>query len=279
MFYKKLIIAFSFCMLTSCTNNNEKEIKNVFSNDDLEAEMIEAYNEGVAALNSSDIQYATKKFNEVEILYPQSEWAPKSLLMSSYAYWSQEYYSDSISELKRFIEVYPNNQNLDYAYYLMAMNYYDSIIDEKKDLQSLLQSKNYFKIVVERFPGTDYSLDAKYKLNLIQDFLSAKEIYIARHYIKKKKWIPAINRLKKIVNEYNTTIYIEEALHRLVEIHYKIGLENEAKRYAQTLGYNYETSKWYKESYRIFNKDYKVIEKSKRERKKRNLTDKIKSFF
>ena len=279
MFYKKLIIIFSFCLLISCANNNEKKTKNVFSNDDLEAEMIEAYNEGVAALNSSDAPFASKKFNEVEMLFPQSEWAPKALLMSSYAYWSQQYYNDSIKELKRFIEVYPNNQNLDYAYYLLAMNYYDSIVDEKKDLISLAQSKNYFKIVVERFPGTDYSLDAKYKLDLIQDFLAAKEIYIARHYIKKKKWIPAINRLKNIVNEYNTTIYIEEALHRLVEIHYRIGLENEAKKYAQTLGYNYETSKWYLESYRIFNKDYMVIKKSKKKRKKINLTDKIKSFF
>lgn len=279
MFYKKLIIIFSFCLLISCANNNEKKTKNVFSNDDLEAEMIEAYNEGVAALNSSDAAFASKKFNEVEMLFPQSEWAPKALLMSSYAYWSQQYYNDSIKELKRFIEVYPNNQNLDYAYYLLAMNYYDSIVDEKKDLKSLAQSKNYFKIVVERFPGTDYSLDAKYKLDLIQDFLAAKEIYIARHYIKKKKWIPAINRLKNIVNEYNTTIYIEEALHRLVEIHYRIGLENEAKKYAQTLGYNYETSKWYLESYRIFNKDYMVIKKSKKKRKKINLTDKIKSLF
>jgi outer membrane protein assembly factor BamD len=278
MFYKKLIIIFSIFILTSCTNNNEKKIKNTFSNDDLEAEMIEAYNEGVTALNSGDASYASKKFNEVEILYPQSEWAPKSLLMSSYSYWSQQYYNDSINELKRFVEVYPKNHNLDYAYYLLAINYYDSIVDEKKDLKSLLQSKNYFNIVVERFPDTDYALDAKYKLDLIQDYLSAKEIYIARHYIKRKKWIPAINRLKNIVNEYDTTIYIEEALHRLVEIHYRIGLEEEAKKYAQTLGYNYETSKWYTESYRIFNKDYKVIEKSKK-KKKLSLTDKIKSFF
>ena len=141
MFYKKLIFIFAFCVLTSCTNNNEKEVKNIFSNDNLEAEMIEAYKEGVKALNFGDIQYASKKFNEVQILYPQSEWAPKSLLMSSYAYWSQGYYNDSISELKRFIETYPNNQNLDYAYYLMAMNYYDSIVDEKKDLKSLYNQK------------------------------------------------------------------------------------------------------------------------------------------
>ena len=279
MVYKKLIIIFSFFVLVSCVNNNEKEINNVITNDDLESDMIEAYNEGLKALNLGDAVYASKKFNEAELLFPQSEWAPKALLMSSYAYWSQQYYSSSISELKRFIEVYPTHKNLDYAYYLLAINYYDSIADEKKDLKSLLESKKYFEIVLEKFSDTDYSLDAKYKLDLIQDYLAAKEIYIARHYIKKKKWIPAINRLKTIVNEYNTTIYIEEALHRLVEIHYSIGLENEAKKYAKTLGYNYETSKWYEESYRIFNKDYKTIENSKKEIKKRSLTDKIKSFF
>ena len=279
MVYKKLIIIFSFFVLVSCVNNNEKEIKDVITNDNLESDMIEAYNEGLKALNLGDAVYASKKFNEAELLFPQSEWAPKALLMSSYAYWSQKYYSNSISELKRFIEVYPTHKNLDYAYYLLAINYYDIIADEKKDLKSLLESKKYFEIVLEKFSDTDYSLDAKYKLDLIQDFLAAKEIYIARHYIKKRKWIPAINRLKTIVNEYNTTIYIEEALHRLVEIHYSIGLENEAKKYAKTLGYNYETSRWYEESYRIFNKDYKAIENSKKEIKKRSLTDKIKSFF
>jgi outer membrane protein assembly factor BamD len=279
MFYKKLIIIFSFFLLTSCTNNNEKNSMKVISNNDMEAEMIEAYNEGIIALNSGDAQYASKKFNEVELLFPQSKWAPKALLMSAYAYWSQQYYSSSISELKRFIEVYPTNQNLDYAYYLMATCYYNSIVDEKKDLKSLLEAKKNFEVIVERFPNTDYSLDAKYKIDLIQDYLAAKELYIARHYIKKQKWVAAINRLKNIINQYETSIYIEEALHRLVEIHYKVGLENEAKKYAQTLGYNYETSKWYEESYRIFNKDYKIIKNSKKEKKKSNLIDKIKSFF
>ena len=278
MFYKKVIIIFSIYLLTSCVNN-EKKATNVISNNNLEAEMIETYNDGVTALNLGDSLYASKKFNEVELLFPQSEWAPRALLMSAYAYWSQQYYNSSIGELERFIEVYAVNQNLDYAYYLLAMNYYDSIEDEKKNLKNLLQSKKYFEIIMERFPNTDYSLDARYKLDLIQDYLAAKEMYIARHYIKKQKWIPAINRLKDIVNEYNTTVYIEEALHRLVEIHYKIGLKNEAKKYAQTLGYNYESSMWYEASYQIFNKNYKTINKYKKEKKKKNLIDKIKSFF
>ena len=278
MFYKKIIFIFFIFLLTSCVND-KKQAKNIILNNDLEAEMIKVYNDGVNALNSGDSLYASKKFNEVELLFPQSEWAPRALLMSAYAYWSQQYYNSSIGELERFIEVYAVNQNLDYAYYLLAMNYYESIEDEKKNLKNLLQSKKYFEIIMERFPNTDYSLDAKYKLDLIQDYLAAKEMYIARHYIKKQKWIPAINRLKGIVIEYNTTVYIEEALHRLVEIHYKIGLKNEAKKYAQTLGYNYESSMWYEASYQIFNKNYKTINKSKKEKKKKNLIDKIKSFF
>ena len=278
MFYKKVIFIFIIFMLTSCAND-KKPVKNIISNNNLENEMIRAYNDGVNALNSGDSLYASKKFNEVELLFPQSEWAPRALLMSAYAYWTQQYYSSSISELERFIEVYAVNQNLDYAYYLLAINYYESIGDEKKNLKNLLQSKKYFEIIMERFPNTDYSSDAKYKLDLIQDYLAAKEMYIARHYIKKQKWIPAINRLKDIVNKYNTTVYIEEALYRLVEIHYKIGLKNEAKKYAQTLGYNYESSMWYEASYQIFNKNYKTINKSKKEKKKKNLIDKIKSFF
>ena len=268
-----------FLILVSCSSNNEKISEDITQKNDLETEMIKAYNEGVEALNSGDPTYASKKFNEAEMLFPQSEWAPKASLMSAYAYWSQTYYSNSIDELERFIKLYSNNKNLDYAYYLLAICYYDSIEDEKKDLKYLLDSKKYFQIVLDKFPNTDFSLDAKYKLDLINDFMAAKELYIARHYMKKQKWIAAINRLKNILNDYDTTIYIEEVLHRLVEVHYIIGLENEAKKYAQILGYNYKTSKWYEESYRIFNKDYENIKKIKQKSKKENLTEKIKSFF
>jgi len=248
-------------------------------NKDLEVEMIKTYNEGLEALNLGDAIFAAKKFNEVELLFPQSEWAAKASLMSAYSYWSQQYYSNATDELKRFIKLYSQDQNLDYAYYLMAICYYDSIVDEKKDMKPLQQSKKYFKIIEKEFPNTDYSKDAKYKLELINDYMAAKELYIARHYMKKQKWVAAINRLKNIVTIYGTTIYIEEALHRLVEVHYIIGLENEAQKYAKTLGYNYQTSKWYEESYRVFNKDYKSMIKNKKINKKDKLTDKIKSFF
>ena len=274
----RLIILLILLFLNSCSKD-VKISENIIKNDDMETEMIRVYKEGVEALRNGDANFASKKFNEAELLYPQSEWAPKASLMSAYSYWSQQYHNDSIVELERFIELYSTNQNLDYAYYLLGMNYYDSIVDEKKDLKPLLQSKKYFEIVVKKYPNTDYSLDASYKLGLIKDFLAAKELYIARHYIKKKKWIAAINRLKNVVNNYDTTIFVEEALHRLVEVHYIIGLEGEAKKYAKTLGYNYKSSKWYKESYRVFNQNYETINFTKRKNKRKNLTEKIKSLF
>lgn len=275
-YIKKLIIL--ALLLNSCSGV-EQEKATIIQQDDLESEMIETYKEGVQALKEGDVLYAAKKFNESELLYPQSSWAPKSSLMASYAYYRYGYYSDSIYELKRFIKLYSKNENLDYAYYLLAMNYYDSIVDEKKDLRPLLEAKKNFEFIIDKYPNTDFSLDAKYKLELIHDTLAAKEMYIARHYIKKEKWIAAINRFKKVINDYNSTIYVAEALHRLVEIHYRIGLLSESKKYANTLGYNYLSSEWYKESYRVFNQDYKIKKKVIKKTKRNKLVDKIKSFF
>ena len=275
---KYLILFISIFFIISCSVKKEKSSIQI-DGKNLEEQMIESYKAGVYALENGDVLFAAKKFNEAELLYPQSEWAPRSSLMASYGYWSQGYYAQSITELRRFLNIYPKNKHLDYAYYLLAMNYYDSIVDEKKDLRPLKEAQKYFNLLIDQYPKTDYALDGRYKLELIQDLLAAKEIYVARHYIKKEKWIPAINRLKLIITEYDTTIYVEEALHRLVEIYYIIGLENEAKKYASTLGYNYQSSKWYKQSYKVFNKNYELVKKQKKEEKKEKLLDKIKSFF
>ena len=273
-----ILIIFAF-LLSACANKKEKNIT-IIEGDSLEQQMIEAYNAGIIALEEGDVLYATKKFNEAELLFPQSEWASRSSLMAAYAYWSQNYYSNSIDELKRFLKLYPKSKRKDYAYYLLAMNYYDSIVDEKKDLRPLEKAQNYFLTLINDYPETEYAQDAKYKIELIQDLLAAKEIYVGRHYIKKQKWIAAINRFKKVVTDYETTIYVEEALHRLVEVYYRIGLEGEAKKYASVLGYNYESSEWYKQSYRVFNKNYEIIKQKKvKKEKKEKLLDKIKSFF
>ena len=274
---KNILLIIFFAFLISCAQKS-KEVVCKIESKGLDEQMIDAYTEGVEALESGDVLFATKKFNEAVLLYPQSDWAPRASLMAAYAYWTQNYFSNSVDELNRFIKLYPKNKNLDYAYYLLAMNYYDSIVDEKKDLRPLLRAKEYFNLIIQNYPETDYALDGKYKLELIDEILAAKEMYIARHYIKKKKWIAAINRLKFVITNYDTSIYVEEALHRLVEVYYIIGLENEAKKYAQTLGYNYLSSEWYKKSYKIFNQDYKVLKKTEKKENKK-LIDKIRSFF
>ena len=253
-YFFKFVLILSICLLVNCGGKKEKEVD--IKGFDLEAEMIEAYNEGLKALEEGDVLFAAKNFNTVENLYPQSIWASRSVLMAAYSYYTQDYYGDAISELKKFIRNYPANDNLDYAYFLLGTCYYELIVDEKKDLSPLLNSKKYFNIVIKKYPNTDFALDAKFKLDLIQNILASKEIYIGKYYLSKKKWIPAINRFQNVVNEYEKTEYVEEAIHRLVEINYIIGLENEAKKYATLLGYNYQSSEWYKESYRVFNKDY-----------------------
>ena len=275
---KNLTFLILFTILIFSCSQKQTQVTKV-EGSSLEQQMIKAYNAGVKALEQGDVLFATKKFNEAELIYPQSDWAPRSSLMAAYSYWSQGYYNNSINELKRFLKVYPKNKKIDYAYYLLAMNYYDSIVDEKKDLKPLEEAKKYFTLIVNEYPKTDYALDGKYKLELIQDMLAAKEMYIARHYIKKEKWIAAINRLKIVVNKYDTTIYVEEALHRLVEIYYKIGLEQEAEKYASVLGYNYQSGEWYKQTYKVFNKNYTAEKKQKKTEKKEKLLDKIKSFF
>ena len=272
----KILLFFVFILiLASCSKDQLR--KPVIKEKSLNLQVLESYQEGMNYLESGDALYAALKFNEAELLFPQSEWAPKSALMAAYTYYSQNYYKDAIAELNRFLKVYPKNKNLDYAYYLLSISYYEQIVDEKKDLQSIIKAKQYFEIVVKDYPKTSYALDSEFKIDLINDLLASKEMYIGRYYFEKKKWIAAINRFKTVVDDYETTIYAEEALHRLVEIHFMIGLKDEAKKYAKLLGYNYQSSEWYENSYSLFNKKYKTIKKSKIKKKK--TLNKIKSLF
>ena len=271
--FKFIIILF---FLVSCSSKEEEKIS-VLSDKEMETQMIEAYEEGLRELEKGDVIYATRRFNEAELLYPQSEWASKSILMSAYAFYSQNYYERSIFELERFISKYPKHKNIDYAYFLLAMNHYENIIDEKKDLEPLLLSKEKFEYIVKNFPETDFAQDSIYKLALIQDVLASKEMHIGKYYLKRKKWIAAINRFKTVLSDYETTVYVEEALHRLVETYYKIGLVDEAKKYANVLGYNYQSSKWYEQSYKIFNKKYATLQDSKKDKK--SILKRFKSIF
>ena len=273
----KFLFIIFFIFLNSCSKEENKI--SIIKEDDIQMQMIEAYKEGIKALKESDVLYAAKKFNEAEILFPQSIWAPKSVLMAAYSYYSQDYYPDAIFELERFIKTYPQDKRLSYAHFLLAMCYYERIVDEKKDLEPLIKSQEKFLFVIENYPNTDFALDSKYKLDLINNVLASKEIYLGRYYISKEKWIAAINRFKYVLDYYDTTIYVEEAIHRLVEIYYRLGLIDESKKYASLLGYNYQSSKWYDESYRIFNKDYKSPIEKINNKKKNFIIKKFKTLF
>jgi len=269
-----LIFFITSFFLTNCA---KKEKVSLIVEEDVELQMIRAFREGYREFELGDALFAAKKFNEAELLFPQSSWAPKAALMAAYVYYAQDYYFDAEAELKRFIKTYPKHPDLNYAHFLLAMCYYEKIVDEKKDLGPLLLAQEKFNFIIKNYPNSDYALDAKYKLDLIQDYLASKEMYIGSHYMKKKKWIASINRYKTVVEKYEKTIFVEEALHRLVELYYTIGLESESQKYASLLGYNYRSSKWYEKSYKIFNKKYKL--KSELKKEKKGMLKKFKKLF
>ena len=276
LFYKIVILIF-FLNLNSCTKKDEKI--SIVEEKSLETQMIDAYNAGLEELEKNDVIYAARKFNEAELLYPQSVWAPRAALMAAYAYFSQLYYDDTILELEKFLQKYKNHPRRDYAYYLLALSHYNLIIDETKDLEEILKAEKYFKIIIKNYPNTEFAIDSEFKLELIQEILASKEMYLARYYVDREKWIPAINRFKTVINDYETTIYVEEALHRLVELHYKLGLVDESKKYASLLGYNYQSSEWYEESYKILNKNYVKTAKKVDLEKERSILQKFKDLL
>ena len=271
----KIILTIIFLFSISCAKE-EKEISFI-KEVDQEKEMVSTYREGYEALNKGDPYFAAKKFLEAEILYPQSLWAPKSALMAAYSYYLQNYYSEAILTLDRYLNTYPTDINVAYAHYLIAMCYYETIEDEKRDSRPIVLAKNKFDFILKNYPNTDFALDASFKIELIKDILASKEMYLGRHYIKKGKWIAAIKRFQYIIEEYEQTIFVEEAIHRLVEINYKIGLLEESQKYANLLGYNYLSSEWYEKSYKIFNKDYKLSKQKKIE--KEGVVKRFKKLF
>ena len=277
---KFLLISIILSLNLSCSKKEDKI--SIISQDNLEDQVLSLYEEAYVAFEERDTLFAAKKFNEAELIFPQSQWAPIAALMTAYVYYSDDYYSDAIYNLERYLKIYPKHEDKSYAHYLLAMCYYENIIDEKRALEPLLKAKKEFNFIIDNFPNTEFAIDAKFKLELIEDRLAGKEMYIARHYAKSKKWIPAINRYKFVVENFETSVYIEEALHRLVELHYKIGLENESKKYANLLGYNYASSKWYEATYKIYNNNYEFDEKSflkEKNKDKINMLTKFKNRF
>ena len=276
-FHSLYLIVFLIFLVSSCAK--EKEKISIVEEESLESQMIKTYNEGLKEFDRGDVIFAAKKFNEAELLYPQSIWAPRAALMAAYVYYSQFYYTDAIIELEKYLDKYKNHTRRDYAYYLLALCHYNQIVDETKDLNEILKAKKYFEFIIKKYPDTEFALDSEFKLELIKELLASKEMYLARYYVDREKWIPAINRFKTVLKDYETTIFVEEALHRLVELHFKIGLVDESKKYAALLGYNYQSSKWYEESYKIFNKNYEKISKTRNKKKEESIIQKFKDLL
>lgn len=274
---KAVLLVFILITLNSCS---KEEKKNSFIKEPTQdLEFIKVYNEAYEELKKNDPYLAAKKFLEAELLYPQSNWAPKSALMASYSYYLQNYYVEAISNLERYLITYPSDLKVPYAHYLIAMCYFEMIEDEERDIEPIIKAKEKFGYILNNYPNTDFALDARFKYELIENISASKEMYIGRHYQKKNKWIPAINRFKNVLNNYDDTIYVEEALHRLTEIHYNLGLFEESQKYAKLLGYNYQSSEWYLKSFKIFNSDYKEISIRQTKQDKKSVIDKFIKIF
>ena len=273
----KILIIFFLIILNSCSG--EKKEISVIKEKNQELEIASTYKEAFKALEEGDPYFASKKFLEAELLFPQSKWAAKSALMASYSYYLQNYYTEALYNLERFLKIYPKNKNIPYAHYLIAMCYYELIEDEKRDSEPLVNSKKKFEFILKEYPNTDFGMDSKFKLDLINDILASKEMYLGRHYIKKEKWIAAMNRFKYVIDKYDRTIFVEEAIHRLVEINYKLGLKEESQKYAKILGYNYLSSEWYEKSYKVFNKNYSKEVKNYPQKDKKGVLRMFKKLF
>ena len=268
-----IILSFLILLLFSCTKTEVKDSEPPST----KQEAMDIYKDALSSMEEGQYLVASEKFDQSESLLPQTEWAAKSALMSSYCLYTISFYDEAILNLKRFKKLYPADPNIDYASYLIAVIYYEQILDEKKDIEKLIFTKDAIEDFLKKYPNTDYAMDLKFKLDLVINQMAAKEISIARFYIQNEKWIPAINRLKIVVEKYDKTIFVEEALFRLVEIYYRIGLIDEAKAAASLLGYNYNSSEWYEKSYTVLNKNYKPIQIQDKEENK--LVDRIKKIF
>ncbi len=271
MFQKIIIILILIFINISCAKKKD-EVQIQLQK---KVDPYQVYSEGFEAFSKGDYFFANKKFSEAELNFETVDYAAKAAIMSSYALYGINFYDEALENLERYLRKYPADKNVMYAHYLSALVYYEQISDEKKDLEPLLKATKKINFFLNKYPNSEYAIDLKFKMDLITNQLAAKELYVAKYYISTQKWVPAINRLKVILKDYQETVFIEEALHRLVEIHYYLGLEEEAKKYAKILGYNYNSSEWFEQSYKLLNKDYKISKKEKVNRKDQSFFKKI----
>ena len=251
-YIKFIIIIFSsilFLFFSSCSSNKNKEIENV------ERDIKIIYESALISLANKDYEEATIEFDEVERQHPYSSWAKKAIIMSSYASYKDRDYIKTEANLKRFLNLYPASDFASYAQYLLGMSYYDQIIEVTREQTMVIAALDTFKLIMDRYPDSDYAKDAYFKIIYLENNLAAKELDVAMTYLSLKKYISSLRRFKNIVNKYQTTTYVPEALHRLVEIYLILGVKDEAIVNARVLGYNYPNSRWYKLSYNLLKKN------------------------
>ncbi len=231
------------------------------SSDDAAPEYVEQpvqvlYNKALADLNSENYLEAARGFDEVERQHPYSVWSTKAQLMSAFAYYQSNKYDQAILAADRFIELHPGNKDVPYAHYLIAISYYEQISGVGRDQKVTRQALEALQRVVRRFPNTEYARDAKLKIDLTRDHLAGKEMEIGRYYQKSDQYVAAINRFRQVIERYQTTTHVPEALHRLTESYLALGIEDEAKNAAAVLGYNFPGSEWYQDSYALLDENY-----------------------
>ena len=261
MFEKKKVfcILLIFFSIISCSSSEDKKLTDLSKKNKIELPALWKF--AIDDFNNSLPEEAIEKFKLVEKDYSYTEWAPRSLLMIAYVYYEANRCADAISAVERYIKFYPNNIERIYAEYLKGVCYFEEVSEFSKDQDNTFKAINQFKLLISSYPNTEYANDAKYKLDLLNDLLAGKEMYVARYYMNIQKWGGAINRLQTIIEKYQNTIYIEEALYRLVEIYHKLGLVEDASKAAAILGYNYNSSEWYKKSYLLVSANQTTLPK------------------
>ena len=244
---KRLYPIIAVLLLTACGDSDEESLATAAPPDSPE----KLYSDARVLLAENDYQDAIKAFSEVERQHPYSQWARHGQIMSAYTSYRAEEYDQAVSILERFVKLHPNDESTPYAYYLIALSYYDQISDVGRDQKMTDFAMQSLRDVVRRFPDTEYARDAKIKLDLTVDHLAGKEMQVGRYYLVRDDYLAAANRFRSVVENYQTTSHAPEALHRLVESYLKLGVKEEAKRYAAVLGHNYPSSVWYRDSYRL----------------------------
>jgi outer membrane protein assembly factor BamD len=209
------------------------------------------YNTAAAALDRGEFFRAAAAFDEVDRQYPYSQWATRAQLMSGYAHYKNLKYDQAVLALDRFIELHPGDPDVAYAYYLRALCYYEQISDVRRDQKMTELALENLRQIVSRFPESKYARDAALKVDLTMDHLAGKEMEVGRYYLERKQFQAALPRFRRVVDEYQTTTHVPEALHRMIEAYLSLGLVDEAKKTAAVLGHNFPQSKWYRDSYRL----------------------------